>query len=75
DPGRRDPETSIVNSVLLCPHDGLLYDPENSEESGSSNKFVVLSDEEWKILGSFYSSDYDIAVRRNSSTNILLTEP
>ncbi|XP_054160451.1 ubiquitin carboxyl-terminal hydrolase 48-like [Oppia nitens] len=59
DPSRNSPPEAIDNSGLLCAHQRFLY-PTYSEIIGTDSKFVIVTNEEWDALNTFYSCDSTI---------------
>ncbi|XP_071116349.1 ubiquitin carboxyl-terminal hydrolase 48-like [Haliotis cracherodii] len=60
DNGRREPVTSITNSVLLCEHGGLLYPPTCNGHGELQDCVCLLWPSEWVMLTQHMGFDVEI---------------
>lgn len=61
-PTSNDQPSNIENGAgLLCEHGKLLYCDANCDPSSSDCPFLLVTDQEWQIIKSYYPTDADIS--------------
>ncbi|CAH1775543.1 unnamed protein product [Owenia fusiformis] len=72
-PTSKSPPDAICNTPLLCPHGGVMFEPDLIGIDQSTEHMCYIKPDEWNILCGFLSSDVEIAVTRIEEESGLVT--